>query len=455
MERNMNNNDFEQFIKKNADQYRMYPSERVWHAIYSTLHTRRKWYGVGLSILLLSMIAVTWMIISPATKKLAVNPETINPDQNISSQKDQNEGANRFSLSQKNKTTLTSPINNTSGLLSFVPGEIKVENTSVGNPEQENIILNDENTDITQLTTKDNSLFNPTVDLTDQVIDNWPDMSNRIANFFSQNNDQRFPTYKEVYPLTIESVVNSYKAFSKNKRLRWEIFFTPTVSYRKLTENKSFLRNSSNQSYSYVSYSDVNSVVTHKPDMGLELGLTAKYPLTNSLRILGGIQFNISRYGIRVFNAPGEIATIALDQSSGVDSVAAWTTYRNFSGYNPDWLQNFYFSVSAPIGAELKLTSNKKTEFGIAGTIQPSYILGDRAFLISTDYKNYAEVPWLIRRWNMNTSFETYISYSTGKLKWQVGPQVRYQLLSSFQNKYPVKENLFDFGLKLGIMLNK
>jgi hypothetical protein len=91
---------------------------------------------------------------------------------------------------------------------------------------------------------------------------------------------------------------------------------------------------------------------------------------------------------------------------------------------------------------------------GIAGTIQPTYVVRDRAYLISTDYKNYAKVPWLVRRVNMSTGFEAYVNYGKGKTRWQVGPQVRYQLLSSFHNKYPVKEYLFDFGLKLGVTLN-
>ena len=98
---------------------------------------------------------------------------------------------------------------------------------------------------------------------------------------------------------------------------------------------------------------------------------------------------------------------------------------------------------------------DRKTSLGIAGTVQPTYILRDRAYLISTDYKNYAEIPWLVRRWNLSTSLETFAAYSTGNLKWKIGPQVRYQWLSSFQEKYPVKEHLFDFGLKLGVMLNQ
>jgi hypothetical protein len=91
----------------------------------------------------------------------------------------------------------------------------------------------------------------------------------------------------------------------------------------------------------------------------------------------------------------------------------------------------------------------------MAATIQPTYVLGDRAYLISTDYKNYSQVPWLMRRWNVNTSLETFVSYSTGTLRWQVGPQVRYQLLSSFVEKYPVKENLFDYGLKIAVSIDK
>jgi hypothetical protein len=87
--------------------------------------------------------------------------------------------------------------------------------------------------------------------------------------------------------------------------------------------------------------------------------------------------------------------------------------------------------------------------------VQPTYLLGDKAYLISSDYRNYIEEPNLVRRWNVNTSLETFVAYSTGRLNWQVGPQVRYQILSSYLKKYPVKEHLFDFGFKIGISANK
>jgi hypothetical protein len=258
------------------------------------------------------------------------------------------------------------------------------------------------------------------------------------------------------YPLTIESVVNSYKPKKVHKKLSWQIYATPTVSYRRLKANKASRGEGTFAApiaYPFSSLTDVNKAVTHKPDMGLELGFSARYPLTKNLKLRAGFQFNINRYDIKAFVYNGEQATINLNGDN--NSVTAWTYYRNYNGYKSDWLKNFYFSVSAPLGAELKLLGNNKTSLGIAGTVQPTYILREKAYLISTDYKNYAKVPWLIRDLNVNTSFETFVNFTsrTG-VKWQIGPQVRYQVLSSFHNKYPVRENLFDYGLKIGVSLN-
>ncbi|MEO8405166.1 MAG: hypothetical protein ABI480_11235, partial [Chitinophagaceae bacterium] len=70
MESNYRNKDFEELVKQNADQYRMFPSEKVWKNIHGTLHTRRKWYGVGLAfLLLLTGTAVTWVMVSYPVSK--------------------------------------------------------------------------------------------------------------------------------------------------------------------------------------------------------------------------------------------------------------------------------------------------------------------------------------------------------------------------------------------------
>src|SRR5438045_7612164 len=80
MENDFNNKDFEQFVKQNADQYRMFPSEKVWKNIHHALHTRRRWYGVGLTALLLTAGIVTWVMLSPSVKNngaLAYKPAAV------------------------------------------------------------------------------------------------------------------------------------------------------------------------------------------------------------------------------------------------------------------------------------------------------------------------------------------------------------------------------------------
>jgi len=47
MERNFYNEEFEQFLKQKADQFKMYPSESAWKEIHRSLHPRKKWYGIG------------------------------------------------------------------------------------------------------------------------------------------------------------------------------------------------------------------------------------------------------------------------------------------------------------------------------------------------------------------------------------------------------------------------
>src|SRR5688500_6086995 len=52
MERNFYTDDFEELLKEKADQYKMYPSDKVWNGIQNSLHSRRKWYWIGFAVLL-------------------------------------------------------------------------------------------------------------------------------------------------------------------------------------------------------------------------------------------------------------------------------------------------------------------------------------------------------------------------------------------------------------------
>jgi oligoribonuclease NrnB/cAMP/cGMP phosphodiesterase (DHH superfamily) len=108
--------------------------------------------------------------------------------------------------------------------------------------------------------------------------------------------------------------------------------------------------------------------------------------------------------------------------------------------------------LSIPIGFDYRILGNKKVNLSVASTIQPSYIFANYSYLISTNLRNYAKAPDLNRKLNVNGAMEASLNFNSGGFKWSIGPQYRYQLMSSFKNKYPIRENLMDFGIKLGVI---
>jgi hypothetical protein len=444
MERNNKDVNFEDFIKKTADQYRMYPSEDVWNGVHKTLHPRKKWFGFGLSLLLVgSGLSVMLLVNTKKTnlKEITDSGEKVQTEQTLTQFEKEKDIAFSPKINRSQKA-LTQPLSQTNTDL-FINQLTVSPFISEKQPDQAGLR--------TEINISD-------IKLSDAATDQDEYYTGLSNNKPAEDviKDEAISETLLFSPLTIESVLNTYSRNKRKNKLLFQVFFTPTVSYRKLAENKSFLQSTpANLPPSYSPLYDINNVVTHKPDMGLELGFNLKYPVTRTIKAKAGLQFNMTRYEIKAFNNPTEIATISLNNGRRVESLNTVSNYRNFNGGKADWLKNFYFQVSLPVGAEVNLIKDEKIAFGIGSTIQPTYVLGDRAYLISSDYKNYSEVPWLIRRWNVNTSIETFVAYSTGKLNWQVGPQVRYQLLSSFVDKYPIKENLFDFGLKVGIGLNE
>lgn len=465
MESNYSNRDFEQYVKKNADEYRMFPSEKVWKGVHNALHTRKRWPGFGLAfLLLLTGGAVTWVMTTyPVSDKrdnssLAANAVTPKSEKSSAAASEQLEKILSFNQQPDAGSIPTTKESVASESSLSTDPEISKESqiTTTDNAGtdavsiQEPVFIGQESSNSTII----NNIDKPAIAALAQPLAKTIPATTTRKNVEEPAAAIKEQSHANNAPLTIESVADAYHYKAPKKKMSWQVFFTPTVSYRRLSTNKSY-ENSAIAMYPFVSLTDVNKAVTHKPDIGFQLGVSAGYPLAKWFKIRAGIQANVNRYDIKAFAYNGEVATINLNSGAGSSSVSTWTYYRNYGGYKTDWIKNYYLSLSIPIGAEITFFGNKKTSVGVAGTIQPTYIVSDRAYLISTDYKNYAKVPWLIRHVNVSTGFETFVNYQSGKTKWQIGPQVRYQMLSSFQNKYPVKENLFDFGLKVGIILNE
>jgi hypothetical protein len=230
------------------------------------------------------------------------------------------------------------------------------------------------------------------------------------------------------------------------------------VNYRQLSggiyaDSRSTVQN---VPISLIHYGSANDFVDHTPAVGLEFGGAIMYRLTRNLSVKAGLQFNYSRYFIRAYSSTPELATIALNSYYGnfADSITAFTSVRNFSGKSTEFIQNKYFQLSLPVGLEMRVLGNGKLQFHVAGTVQPTYLLNRNSYLLTTDYANYTKEPTLFRQWNLNAGAEAFITYQIGGMQWQIGPQFRYQLFSTYTDKYPLRENLMEYGFKIGISKN-
>jgi hypothetical protein len=415
-----NDREFEQFLKENADNHRLYPADSVWESIHARLHPKKRWPLTILLLLAFTTGSITWF--GPGERSIESIRRTDKVEAAVAMAK-----ANYVSNALAN-------------------------NKVSGSSNQEIRVASTESSPIPA------SQIEPAIAVIEAPAKTYNEAI-AIAETAASVSTTAITSNEPSYPLSIESVTNSYQRQKHSPRFHWQLHFTPTVSYRSLKEDQKFIAQARmNLSASPLAVTtELSNVINHRPDLGMQLGLLGTYPLGKRLDLIAGLQFNVSKYDIKAFNYPTEVATIALVNAwGGSTAVSTVTSFRSNGFTNKaSWLRNYYYSISAPVGLEWRILGKKQNHWGFSTTVQPTYMVGNRSYIISMDYQNYAEVPYLINKWNLNVGLETYAKFSVGNTDFRVGPQVRYQLFSSFKKGYPVSEHLYDFGVKLGIMLGK
>ena len=415
-----NDREFEQFLKENADNHRLYPADSVWESIHARLHPKKRWPLTALLLLAFTTGSITWFGPGERSIESVRRTDKVEAAASIAKQSDAPDFASDFTqeLTSSEAETEVATLAKTDAF-SVAPTEVPTESSPIPASQVE------------------------------------PAVAETAASVSTTAITPNEPSY----PLSIESVTNSYQRQKHSPRFHWQFHFTPTVSYRSLKEDQKFIAQArmNLSAAPLAATTELSNVINHRPDLGMQLGLLGTYPLGKRLDLIAGLQFNVSKYDIKAFNYPTEVATIALVNAwGGPTAVTTVTSFRSNGFMNKaSWLRNYYYSLSVPVGLEWRILGKKQNHWGFSTTVQPTYMVGNRSYIISMDYQNYAEVPYLINKWNLNVGLETYAKFSMGNTDFRVGPQVRYQLFSSFKKGYPVSEHLYDFGVKLGIMLGK
>jgi hypothetical protein len=248
-------------------------------------------------------------------------------------------------------------------------------------------------------------------------------------------------------------------------RLFFQLVLAPTINYRTLSGGTLASSKSLGGSGSSIRAGDMQSWVNHSPAVGFEFGGNLLFRVTRNLTVKGGLQFNYSRYKMVAYTnstpptqQPASYRTL-LGNDLYMDSIAAVAPTAQGPTPNvvPNIIQatlyNDYYQLSAPIGFELRVLGNERLQFNLGATIQPSYLLNTNSYVLTSDYTGYDKQPSVFRRWNLSGGVEAFVSYQMGPVRWQIGPEFRYQLFSTYLNNgpYPITENLKGYGIKLGI----
>ncbi|MGZ5253025.1 MAG: outer membrane beta-barrel protein [Flavitalea sp.] len=482
MDRDFYTDEFEDLIKQKADQFRMYPSERVWKQINKNLHPRRKWYMYGFALLLsglglyslneLSSPVQVASIQEPSTDQQTseiepsvLQPEKMNPFKQVEkhttaakvipiistyhgrSQGDNNSLITALSSEQlPSNITVDNEIKEISGATHINDGSASGSINNFTHPELASVNISP----VAQVNDRNLSFINSS-DENQNEVNGIAEKSIELVK--QQLVMEEIPEYSKRVNWLHDQIVHQVGQ-SKWNRMSFQVAAAPTMNYRILRGGQPahLQSNIRNIPLSLSIPGEVDRLVNHKPGYGFELGTTAFYAVTKKFSIKAGFQFNYSRYLIEAYRAPTQITSIALNRNAfSAGSVQSLSSLNNFGGYSEKDIQNQYFQISAPFGAEMNILGKRKLQLHVAATIQPTYLLNRSSYMITNDFKSYTQSPSLVRRWNMNTAAEAFISYKTGGVRWQIGPQFRYQLLSSYIKEYPISEYLMEYGVKFGV----
>ncbi len=516
MDRNLDIDNFERLLKDRSDEFKMYPTKKVWYSIYNNIHPGRKWPSVAMSITLIAILLIVSYLntnnkniylITPASSVQPMRTHSTNlfttfynPFLDIVSVKNQTPlipFANNFTSIHSgnlNTNNIIEPLRLSAGATSISNANYNYEdkytimfgNTSVSDRyglTEIAPILNNGLTTITPtnddiiviLNRKIQHFINEKNTLSKDASLNFQNKTNQLneENTVAENStlialaDLNDPTIrntdfqntisvsgKKAIPLKEESnLSNADKAWIENYalynrpapkkwigKLGWQTYITPSVVFRNLKNTIS-------------TEGDINNAVVQHPSVGLEIGRGLIYSLFSGVKLKTGLQLNFTRYNAEAFGNSHPVATTITLHSETGDPYPAYrsTPFSNNDGITPIKLHNETYQISIPIGMDVKLAGNEVLQWNFGATIQPSYVIGGKSYLISSDKRNYIKETSLLNRWNLNAGFETFISYKANGFTLQLGPQFRKQLFTTNNKQYSVQEKLTNYGFKFGI----
>jgi hypothetical protein len=513
MEQNFYRDEFEQMLKDTTEDFRMYPSRKVWHSIYNDLHPDRKWPSFTVCLILITSILYIGISnnnsISKSSKNLlssslAHHSNTIKqnnqlfsnePDQpnttvtellNSPPSKNRNIQiitSNISRIGEVNKSILPLPVNTKATPIQNFATEIAPEKVTENTPAvsvnaigitEKALELNNNDYKIEDINkiTSSNIKTSDIITNAEIPVVSLPGKANAFTNnenIAESKNKENSVALKnttkiaetvllETKKIDIEQKrwMEDFAFYNKRNRNKWkthlsEFYLTPSIGYRQLYKNNDF------EPANALLLRTTNNmdVITQQAALNLEAGAALILDLNKKFSFKAGLQVNYSNYitYAHALQHPTQTTVLMNDLNNNTIMPVYYNSYYgNIQGSNLNRLNNNTLQISLPLGINYKLAGTNKIKWFMGTTIQPSYVNTGNVYLISADSKNFVEDRSMLRNWNLNSTLETFVSIKTpGNIRINAGPQFRYQLLSTYSKQYSYSEKLYNFGLKLGI----
>jgi hypothetical protein len=485
------NDDFERYLQDQVNEHRMYPSDHVWKNIRGRVHTQKKWPALSVfTVLIISGLVIGTIMNKPVPdpiaggftyaaqslvdkkasqdplKKSAVLPVDNNSIDQLTSKTivaavekikiDEAISKQLFTISSlpfERDNMISVPaiiISNAGNTSAIAQNTLRKSNTQ----DASNDIVIDNSASLS-FKNIDNYLFNVTSRLK-SILNTDPSHfagSGGTAFFNSGRKNMLYNAFDLNVPTAYRDAVPSLdKLGNSSRRFDFRFYVTPSISYRNLKEDDREANQNAGAALSSGYHIDPSKAINQTPALGYETGIGLGYKLSDRLTLTGGFQFNVSRYKINAFLYKDEPVDVTLDNGEFTSTVSAVSNLRSVTGNKPVTFKNSYYQISMPLGAEWQILNHGRLSWGVGASIQPTYTFDKQPLIISSNFKNYTDGSAYVRNWNVNANAETFFGYTTGSYRWQIGPQFRYQMLPSLVDKYPNKEYLLNYGLKIGVV---
>ena len=444
MENKLYTDNLETFLRDSIEDFRMYPSKKVWNSLYNSMHPARRWPSVAVLLFLIS--AIMFVGVSNTTKI------SKRPDIQL------NNSYPFIANVPLDYSNYEAEVENNIAKTFSTENNVQINTVSINsNKSKINTDLNNENIISSELQNKNlfafhkDEKFNSNYKL--DLNNSQPGKLSVINSLQTEENAEE--TDSEKNEKKINDFIEQLNEGQKNK-LAFEFYATPSIGYRIYSTNNDAITDMSRFSYSGPQN---DNALNHSSSLNLEAGGNVLFSLSDNMRIKAGLQLNYTNYNISAYQLTNSSLTTVIMNDMIKNQPVLSTRFSNISNIpqsgNQINLNNNTYQLSLPLGADFKLAGNSLIQWYAGATVQPTFVAGGNAYLISSETNNYVKEGSAIRNFNINGGLETFISY---KLKdgfiLNAGPQLRYQFLSTYSDKYMLNEKLYNIGVKLGVTTN-